>query len=122
MAPKLELPQKNSTYISVISAAFSTSGYDDDEDGDDKDDEPSCDAALEDYDEKEHDDNDDEHNHYDHHDDKSGSSSSSSSSQSSSRYQVNEYIDRLREHTVTKLWQMTEKMNILYPANWTRSS
>ena len=36
------------------------------------------------------------------------------------RNQVNEYLDRLREHTVTKLWEMTEKMNILYPANWTR--
>lgn len=36
--------------------------------------------------------------------------------------EVNEYLDRLREHTVTKLWEMTEKMNILYPANWTRGA
>jgi len=36
--------------------------------------------------------------------------------------EVNEYLDRLREHTVNKLWEMTEKMNILYPANWTRGA
>jgi hypothetical protein len=36
--------------------------------------------------------------------------------------EVTAYIDRLRERTVTKLWDMTEKMNILYPANWTRGA
>ena len=35
---------------------------------------------------------------------------------------VTEYIDKLRNLTVTKLWDMTEKMNILYPANWTRGA
>lgn len=36
--------------------------------------------------------------------------------------EVTEYIDKLRNHTVTKLWDMTEKMNILYPTNWTREA
>ena len=36
--------------------------------------------------------------------------------------EVNSYIDELREHTVSKLWQMTEQMNILYPVNWTHNA
>lgn len=36
--------------------------------------------------------------------------------------EVNTYIDDLREHTVSKLWQMTEQMNILYPVNWTHNA
>ena len=34
--------------------------------------------------------------------------------------QVNAYLADLRSHTVSKLWEMTEQMNILYPANWTQ--
>ena len=29
-------------------------------------------------------------------------------------------VDKLREDTVSRLWHVTEKMNILYPENWTR--
>ena len=36
--------------------------------------------------------------------------------------EVNSYIDTLRGHTVTKLWEMTEQMNILYPVNWTHNA
>lgn len=36
--------------------------------------------------------------------------------------EVNTYIDTLRGHTVTKLWEMTEQMNILYPLNWTHNA
>ena len=36
--------------------------------------------------------------------------------------EVNSYIDTLRGHTVDKLWQMTEQMNILYPVNWTHNA
>ena len=36
--------------------------------------------------------------------------------------EVNSYIDELRDHTVSKLWQMTEQMNILYPVNWTHNA
>ena len=31
-------------------------------------------------------------------------------------------VDVARQETVTKLWQVTEKMNILYPENWTRQA
>lgn len=34
--------------------------------------------------------------------------------------EVKTNVDRARGETVTKLWQVTEKMNILYPENWTR--
>ena len=36
--------------------------------------------------------------------------------------EVNTYIDTLRGHTVSKLWEMTEQMNILYPINWTHNA
>ena len=36
--------------------------------------------------------------------------------------EVNSYLDQLRGHTVSKLWQMTEQMNILYPLNWTHNA
>ena len=36
--------------------------------------------------------------------------------------EVNTYIDTLRGHTVSKLWDMTEQMNILYPINWTHNA
>ena len=36
--------------------------------------------------------------------------------------EVNSYLDQLRGHTVSKLWQMTEQMNILYPDNWTHNA
>ena len=34
--------------------------------------------------------------------------------------EVKTNVDRARFETVTKLWQVTERMNILYPENWTR--
>ena len=34
--------------------------------------------------------------------------------------EVKSNVDRARSETVTKLWQVTERMNILYPENWTR--
>ncbi len=34
--------------------------------------------------------------------------------------EVKSNVDRARTETVTKLWQVTERMNILYPENWTR--
>jgi hypothetical protein len=34
--------------------------------------------------------------------------------------EVRSNVDRARSETVTKLWQVTERMNILYPENWTR--
>ena len=33
-----------------------------------------------------------------------------------------QYIDNRRHTLVEKLWEMTEKMNILYPKNWTREA
>ncbi len=27
-----------------------------------------------------------------------------------------------RQHTVSRLWEMTEQMNILYPKNWTKDA
>ena len=36
--------------------------------------------------------------------------------------EVNTYIDTQRELTVSKLWRMTEQMNILYPDNWTSNA
>jgi len=36
--------------------------------------------------------------------------------------EVNSYLDDIRAHTVKKLWEMTEKMNILYPTNWTHKA
>ena len=36
--------------------------------------------------------------------------------------EVNSYLDEIRSHTVKKLWEMTEKMNILYPKNWTHNA
>ena len=35
---------------------------------------------------------------------------------------VRQDIDKARLETVTRLWQVTEKMNILYPENWTRQA
>ncbi len=34
--------------------------------------------------------------------------------------EVKSNVDKARTETVTKLWQVTERMNILYPENWTR--
>ena len=34
--------------------------------------------------------------------------------------EVRSNVDRARSETVSKLWQVTERMNILYPENWTR--
>jgi hypothetical protein len=34
--------------------------------------------------------------------------------------EVKSNVDRARSETVSKLWQVTERMNILYPENWTR--
>jgi hypothetical protein len=34
--------------------------------------------------------------------------------------EVKSNVDRARSETVSKLWMATEKMNILYPDNWTR--
>jgi hypothetical protein len=34
--------------------------------------------------------------------------------------EVRANVDRARRETVSNLWQVTEKMNILYPENWTR--
>ena len=31
-------------------------------------------------------------------------------------------VDKIRSQTVTRLWQVTERMNILYPENWTRAA
>ena len=31
-------------------------------------------------------------------------------------------MDKTRSQTVTRLWQVTERMNILYPENWTRAA
>jgi len=36
--------------------------------------------------------------------------------------EVNSYLAEIRAHTVKKLWEMTEKMNILYPKNWTHNA
>ena len=36
--------------------------------------------------------------------------------------ELNTYIDTQRELTVSKLWRMTEQMNILYPDNWTSNA
>ena len=36
--------------------------------------------------------------------------------------EVNSYLDEIRAHTVKRLWEMTEKMNILYPKNWTHNA
>jgi hypothetical protein len=34
--------------------------------------------------------------------------------------EVKANVEKARSETVTKLWQVTERMNILYPENWTR--
>ena len=31
-------------------------------------------------------------------------------------------VDKIRSQTVARLWQATERMNILYPENWTRAA
>ena len=36
--------------------------------------------------------------------------------------EVRQNVDRARSETVSKLWMATEKMNILYPENWTRKA
>ena len=36
--------------------------------------------------------------------------------------EVRKNVDRARSETVSKLWMATEKMNILYPLNWTRAA
>ena len=35
---------------------------------------------------------------------------------------VNSYLDEIRAHTGKKLWELTEKMNILYTKNWTHNA
>ena len=34
--------------------------------------------------------------------------------------EVRAEVERARSQTVERLWQVTERMNILYPENWTR--
>lgn len=36
--------------------------------------------------------------------------------------EVKANVEKARSETVSKLWQVTEQMNILYPENWTRAA